>query len=105
MVQCCGFSLLPCCQSRSALTQHCADLIGQDGVGVVQPAASTKALLEAVEDGLIGEQHDQDPQSGRDRAGVKVLLHEHQEPIKTQRPNQLLTRSAGGRRSTNSING
>lgn len=33
-----------------ALTQHCADLIGQDGVGVVQPAASTKALFEAVED-------------------------------------------------------
>lgn len=76
-----------------SLTQHCADLIGQDGVGLVQPSASTQALFEAVEDGLIGEQHHQDPQGCRDRAGVKMLLHEHQEPIKTQRPHQLLTRS------------
>lgn len=79
-----------------ALTQHCADLIGQNRVGVVQPAASTQALFEAVEDGLVGEQHHQDPQGCRDRARVKMLLHEHQEPIKAQRPHQLLTRPAGG---------
>lgn len=35
------------------LTQNCADLIGQDGVGVVQPSASTQALSEAVQDGLV----------------------------------------------------
>lgn len=68
---------------------------------MVQPAASAQALFEAVEDGLIGEQHHQDPQSRRDRARVKMLLHEHQEPIKTHRPNQLLTRSAEGRRRAN----
>lgn len=78
------------------LTQHCADLIGQDRVGVVQPASSTQALFEAVEDGLVGEQHHQDPQSCCDGARVKVFLHEHQEPIKAQRPHQLLARPAGG---------
>lgn len=77
-----------------ALTQHCADLIGQNGVGVVQPAASTKALFEAVKDWLIGEQHHQNPQSCCDCGRVKVFLHEHQEPIKTESPNQFLTRSA-----------
>lgn len=50
------------------LTQHCADLIGQDGVCVVQPAASAQALFEAVEDGLVGEKHHQDPQGCCDRA-------------------------------------
>lgn len=52
------------------LTQHGADLIGQDRVGVVQPAATTQALSEAVEYRLIGEQHHQDPQSGCDCARV-----------------------------------
>jgi len=52
----------------SALTQHCADLIGQDGVGVVQPASSAQALFEAVEDGLVGQQHHEDPQSHSHRA-------------------------------------
>lgn len=65
-----------------ALTQHCADLIGQDGVRVVQPATATQALFEAIEDGLVGKQHHQDPQSCCDRARVKMFLHEHQEPIK-----------------------
>lgn len=81
-----------------ALTQHCADLIGQDRVGVVQPASTTQPLLEAVQDGLVGEQHHQDPQGCRDRARVKMFLHEHQEPIKARRPHQLLTRPAGGDR-------
>lgn len=43
------------------LTQHGADLIGQDRVGVVQPAATAQTLSEAVEYRLIGEQHHQDP--------------------------------------------
>lgn len=38
-----------------ALTQDCANLISQDGVGVVQPASSTQAFFEAVEDRLIRE--------------------------------------------------
>lgn len=80
-------------QEPTRLTQHGADLIGQDRVGVVQPAAAAQALSEAVEYGLIGEQHHQDPQSCCDRARVKMFLHEHQEPIKTERPDQLLTSS------------
>lgn len=79
----------------AALTQHCADLIGQDGVGVVQPASSAQALFEAVEDRLIGQQHHQDPQSCRHCGGVEMFFHEHQEPIKAQRSHQLLTRPAG----------
>ena len=82
----------------SPLTHHRADLIGQDGVGVVEPAAATQALLEAVEGGLVGEQYHQDPQGCRHRAGVEVLLHEHQEPIEAHGPHQLITRSAGGDR-------
>lgn len=50
------------------LTQHGADLIGQDRVGVVQPAATAQALSESVGYRLIGEQHHQDPQSCCDRA-------------------------------------
>lgn len=79
----------------AALTQHCADLIGQDGVGVVQPASSAQALFEAVEDRLIGQQHHQDPQSCRHCGGVEMFFHEHQEPIKAQRSHQLLTRPSG----------
>lgn len=75
------------------LTQHGADLIGQDRVGVVQPPATTQALSEAVEYRLIGEQHHQDPQSCCDRARMKMFLHEHQEPIKTKSPDKLLTSS------------
>lgn len=82
----------------SALTQHCADLISQHGVGVVQPASSTQALLEAVEDGLIGQQHHQDPQGCCHRARVEMLLREHQEPIEAQGPHQLLASPAGGDR-------
>lgn len=78
------------------LTQYCADLIGQDGVSVVQPAASAQALFEAVEGGLVGEQHHQNPQSCCDRARVKMFFHKHQEPIKAQRPHQFLTSPAGG---------
>lgn len=63
---------------------------------MVQPAASTQALFEAVEDGLVGEKHHQDPQGCRDRARVKMFFHEHQEPIESQRLHQLLTCSAGG---------
>lgn len=78
------------------LTQHCADLIGQDGVCVVQPAASAQTLFEAVEDGLVGEKHHQDPQGCRDRARVKMFFHEHQEPIEAQGLHQILTCPAGG---------
>lgn len=63
---------------------------------MVQPAAAAQALLEAVEDGLVGEQHHQDPQRCRDRAGVEMLLHEHQQPVEAQRPDQLLARSNDG---------
>lgn len=77
---------------RGALTQHRADLIGQDGVGVVQPAPSTQPLPEAVQDGLVGQQNHQDPERHRHRAGVEVLLHEHQQPIKAQRSYELLAR-------------
>lgn len=77
----------------SFLTEHRADLVGQHRVGVVQPAAAAQALLEAVEDGLVGEQHHQDPQRCRDCAGVKMLLHEHQQPVEAQRPDELLARS------------
>lgn len=81
-----------------ALTQHRADLVGEDGVGVVEPASSTQALFEAVEDGLVGEQHHEDPQRRRHRAGVEMLLHKHQQPVETQRSHQFLTRPAGGDR-------
>lgn len=79
----------------SFLTEHRADLVGQHRVGVVQPAAAAQALLEAVEDGLVGKQHHQDPQCSRDCAGVEMLLHEHQEPVEAQCPDQLLTRPGG----------
>lgn len=79
----------------AALTQHRADLVAQNGVGVVQPASSAQALLEAVEDGLIGQQHHQNPQSCCHRAGVEMFFHEHQKPVKAQRSYQLLTRPAG----------
>lgn len=82
----------------SHLTQHSPNLIGQHRVGVVQPASSGQALLEASQDGLVAEQHHQDPEGGGDGAGVQVLLHEHEQPVEAQRPHQLLTRPAGGAR-------
>lgn len=92
----CGWRQFGTRRPPSFLTEHRADLVGQHRVGVVQPAAAAQALLEAVEDGLVGEQHHQDPQRCRDRAGVEVLLHEHQQPVEAQRPDQLLTRSEDG---------
>lgn len=52
----------------TGLTQHGADLVGQDRVGVVQPAATAQALSKSVEYRLIGEQHHHDQQSCCDRA-------------------------------------
>lgn len=85
------------------LTQHSAYLVGEHRVSVVQPAPSGQALLEATGDGLVAEQHHQDPEGSGHAAGVQVLLHEHQQPVEAQRAHQLIASPAGADRSASKV--
>lgn len=80
------------------LTQNSADLIGKHRVCVVQPASPSEALFKPAQDGLVTQQHHQDHESCRHCAGVNMLFHKHQQPIKTQGAHKLFACPVGGSR-------